>query len=111
MTKNLPEDVEDLTPAWFADVLGVDVTAATIADANSGTTGRARVLLSGDDSVPASVFVKLPPFDDHQRKLVDMTGVMVLEDLTATGCTLPTPRDSTSTRPGTRTASRLSTRG
>jgi Phosphotransferase enzyme family len=124
---DIPRTVDDLTSAWFGEVLGLEVVGATVADRSSGTTGRARVELEGGDGVPASVFVKLPPFDEQQRKLVDMTGmgvaearfyrdvarevpvrvpgvwysetdgsdyVMVLEDLTASGCTFPTPLDA-----------------
>jgi aminoglycoside phosphotransferase (APT) family kinase protein len=123
---DLPQDVEDLTAEWFAAALQREVTAATVVDRSSGTTGRALVRLAGDD-VPPSVFVKLPPFDEQQRALVDATGmgvaearfyrdlasevsvrvpgvwysetdgrdyVMVLEDLTASGCAFPSPQDA-----------------
>ena len=42
---------------------------------HSGTTGRMRLALTYRDgaSGPANVFVKLPPFDDAQRKLVART--------------------------------------
>jgi len=75
----LPAVVEDLTAPWFADVLHREVTEATVVDRSSGTTGRARVALRGEDAVPATVFVKLPPFDEQQRELVDKTGMGVAE--------------------------------
>ena len=48
-------------------------------DRSTGTTGRARVALVGEPGVPASVFVKLPPFGEQQRALVDHTGMGVAE--------------------------------
>jgi hypothetical protein len=75
----LPVEVDDLTPAWFSDVLARDVTGATVLDRSSGTTGRARVALRGEPAVPASVFVKLPPFDERQRAFVDQVGMGVAE--------------------------------
>jgi aminoglycoside phosphotransferase (APT) family kinase protein len=122
----IPVDVDDLTAPWFAEVLARDVSEATVLERSSGTTGRARVALRGEPATPATVFVKLPPFDERQRVLVDKTGmgvaearfyrdlapevpvrvpgvwfaatdddayVMVLEDLTASGCTFPTTAD------------------
>jgi hypothetical protein len=76
---SLPTDVGDLTPAWFSDVLQRDVTHASVLEQTSGTTGRARVALRGDPDVPDTVFVKLAPFDERQRTLVDMTGMGVAE--------------------------------
>lgn len=74
----IPLDVDDLSPAWFAEALDADVTGAEIIDAHSGTTGRARVGLEGD-GVPESVFVKLAPFDEDQRAFVRMTGLGLAE--------------------------------
>ena len=48
-------------------------------DRSSGTTGRGRVALRGAPGVPETVFVKLPPFGEQQRALVDMTGMGVTE--------------------------------
>jgi hypothetical protein len=75
----LPADVSDLTPAWFTQVLGRDVTEVSVLESTSGTTGRAHIALRGAPDLPATVFVKLPPFDERQRKLVDMTGMGVAE--------------------------------
>jgi aminoglycoside/choline kinase family phosphotransferase len=75
----LPVDVDDLTAAWFSSALGHDVTSIDVLDRSSGTTGRARVALTGDPSVPATVFVKLPPFDERQRRFVNMVGMGVAE--------------------------------
>ncbi len=76
---SLPVEVDDLTAQWFSDVLDREVTDATVIDRSSGTTGRARLALHGEAGVPASVFVKLPPFDEQQRALVDRTGMGVTE--------------------------------
>ena len=75
----IPVDVGELTADWFSHVFDRDVTDATVIDQSTGTTGRARVALRGDRDLPASVFVKLPPFDERQRALVDMTGMGVSE--------------------------------
>ena len=75
----LPTEIEDLTADWFSKALTREVTEATVVDRSSGTTGRARVVLRGDAGVPESVFVKLPPFDEQQRALVDQTGMGVAE--------------------------------
>ena len=125
----LPLDVADATPEWLTRVLGITVTRVEVIDAHSGTTGRARLALEyGDDPPgPATVFLKLAPFDERQRRFVDMVGlgiaearfyrdiaaevpvrvpvvhhaaldesggyVMLLEDLEASGCRFPSPRD------------------
>src|SRR5207244_5769328 len=76
---SLPTHVDELTAPWFSEVLGRDVTEATVLDTSSGTTGRARVALRGEADVPSTVFVKLPPFDAQQRTLVDKTGMSVAD--------------------------------
>ena len=80
----IPLDVEQITADWLSDALGVAVDQVDVLDAHSGTTGRARLGLtyadqSDADGRPASVFVKLAPFDPRQRKFVDMTGLGVAE--------------------------------
>ena len=75
----LPLDVDDLTAEWFGAVLGREVTGVEVLDRSSGTTGRARVALTGDPGVPASVFVKLAPFDERQRAFVTAVGMGVAE--------------------------------
>jgi hypothetical protein len=57
-----PETVVDLTAEWFTAALGREVTDVRVVERSSGTTGRARVELSGRAGVPATAFVKLPPF-------------------------------------------------
>jgi hypothetical protein len=75
----LPTDVDQLDARWFSAVLDRDVNEVVVLDRSSGTTGRARMALQGEDGLPASVFVKLPPFDEQQRALVDHTGMGVAE--------------------------------
>ncbi len=78
----IPVDVADLTAGWFAAVLDADVTSCAVLDRHSGTTGRARVALSygsGVEGRPATVFVKLAPFDDRQRRFVDAVGLGIAE--------------------------------
>ena len=76
---SLPVEVDDLTAQWFSEVFDREVAEATVLDRSTGTTGRARVALQGEDGTPANVFVKLPPFGEKQRALVDMTGMGVTE--------------------------------
>lgn len=73
----IPVEVDDLTPAWLSEVLGADVRAVEVLDAHSGTTGRARIGIdvAGDGELPSSVFVKLAPFDERQRRFVDAVGL------------------------------------
>jgi hypothetical protein len=75
----LPLDVADLTPEWFSTALQRDVATVTLVDQSSGTTGRAQVALTGDVTVPATVFVKLAPFDERQREFVTSVGMGVAE--------------------------------
>ena len=75
----LPLDVADLTADWFSTALDRDVTSVEVLDRSSGTTGRAHVALAGDPSVPPTVFVKLPPFDERQREFVTSVGMGVAE--------------------------------
>lgn len=77
----IPVEVADITAAWLQDVLqphapGASLRGIVVAEAHSGTTGRARVLLEHDDTrLPRSVFVKLAPFDEGQRKFVEAQGM------------------------------------
>ena len=75
----IPVEVEDLTPAWFSDVLGAKVSGVEVVDAHSGTTGRVRVRLTHGGSVPEHLFVKLAPFDPRQRAFLDRVGIGVAE--------------------------------
>jgi aminoglycoside phosphotransferase (APT) family kinase protein len=76
----MPDRPEAITPEWLSGALGKSVPGAQVArveviDRHSGTTGRARLRLeyAPGSSGPATVFVKLPPFDDVQRQLVAFT--------------------------------------
>jgi hypothetical protein len=75
----IPAAVEDLEPRWFSEVLGLSVTAVDVLDAHSGTTGRARIGLSGSSELPVSVFVKLQPFSPEQRSFLRKVGLGIAE--------------------------------
>ena len=74
-----PTDVTDLTPEWFSHVLEADISGVEILDAHTGTTGRARVRLTTQASLPETLFVKLQPFLPEQREFVRMVGMGVAE--------------------------------
>jgi Phosphotransferase enzyme family len=75
----LPVEVDELTPEWMTEAMDAEVTSVTVLDRHSGTTGRARLALTGHASVPPTVFVKLAPFDVEQRKFVNMQGMGIAE--------------------------------
>src|SRR5262245_5509900 len=54
---------------------GVDVAGVEVLDRHSGTTGRARmrVRYAAGAAGPETVFVKLPPFHEAQRRMVAAT--------------------------------------
>jgi ecdysteroid kinase len=76
----IPQDVDEISPAWLTSALtgscpGVEVSGVETIAQHSGTTGRLRLRLSyaSGPSGPDTVFVKLPPFDESQRKMVAAT--------------------------------------
>ena len=81
----IPVEVEDVTAEWLTEVLqshapGATVDAVEVLDRSSGTTGRARLgLVSTDERIPPSVFVKLPPFTAERRAMVTMVGMGIAE--------------------------------
>jgi aminoglycoside phosphotransferase (APT) family kinase protein len=76
---NIPASPADLTADWFSELLGLPVTAVELLDAHSGTTGRARVGLTGHAELPSTVFVKLQPFSPEQRSFLRKVGMGVAE--------------------------------
>ena len=76
---SIPAEPAELTAAWFSEVLGATVASAEVIDAHSGTTGRARVALTGGDRVPSTMFVKLQPFHAEQRKFLRRIGLGIAE--------------------------------
>ncbi len=76
---NIPASVEELTPRWFSEALGAHVESVDVLDAHSGTTGRVRVGVTGDEGLPETLFVKLQPFIPEQREFVRMVGMGVAE--------------------------------
>jgi aminoglycoside phosphotransferase (APT) family kinase protein len=74
----IPTELAEMTPAWLSAALGKRVDAVHVLDSHSGTTGRVRLALRGA-GLPASVFVKLAPFDAEQRGFVAATQMGVRE--------------------------------
>lgn len=70
----IPGTVGELTTDWLREVLGERVRSSRLADANSGTTGRAVLELEGA-GLPPRLFVKLPPSDEMQRQFVTAAGM------------------------------------
>ena len=75
----IPASVDEVTPAWLSEVLDADVAAVEVVDAHSGTTGRAKIRMTGGGDLPETLFVKLQPFDDEQREFLAMIGLGVSE--------------------------------
>jgi hypothetical protein len=75
----LPVEVDELTPAWLSEAMDANVATVTVLDRHSGTTGRAHLALTGDASLPATIWAKLAPFDAAQRKFVNVQGMGVAE--------------------------------
>lgn len=75
----IPNSVDDLTPEWFSQALGVPVSAVDILDAHSGTTGRALVQLTSRADIPSTMFTKLQPFTPEQRAFVRQVGMGIAE--------------------------------
>ena len=76
----LPQQPDDITAEWLTEALrasfpDVRVVGVETVDQHSGTTGRLRLRLSYADGNqgPETVFVKLPPFEESQRRLVAAT--------------------------------------
>jgi len=71
----IPSTPDEVTADWLTGALGADVADVERLDEHSGTTGRLRVGLTyaGEADGPASVFVKLPPFEESQQRLVAAT--------------------------------------
>ena len=76
---SIPASVDELTPEWFTEILAARVDQVEVLDAHSGTTGRARIGLTGASDLPDTVFVKLQPFVEEQRKFLRQIGLGVAE--------------------------------
>ena len=77
MAPVIPSALGDISANWLSAVLEADVTRVAIADAHEGTTGRGVLSISADTDagLPSSLFVKLPPGDEHQRAFVVSSGM------------------------------------
>ncbi len=76
----IPDHPDAVTATWLTEALArsfadIEVAGVQVLDQHSGTTGRLRVGLeyAPGPSGPASVFVKLAPDTESQRKLVAAT--------------------------------------
>jgi hypothetical protein len=76
----IPGEPEAVTAAWLTSSLatsfpGIEVTRVTVLDQHAGTTGRLRLglELAPDTEGPETVFVKLAPFEERQRRMVAAT--------------------------------------
>lgn len=71
----IPGSPQEITPEWLTEAVGMPVLDVSVLEAHAGTTGRARLSVTyGDgETGPASIFVKLPPFDAAQRRMVEVT--------------------------------------
>jgi hypothetical protein len=86
-SETIPSGVGDLTPEWLTGVLsphapGARVTTVEVTDSHSGTTGRVvlRLGYEGDRGIlPDSVFCKIEPFDERQRRLLRQFGIGAVE--------------------------------
>ncbi len=75
MPSALPATPEAITPQWLSKTLGARAKRVVVAEAHSGTTGRAVLQVEWEepDALPGRVFAKLPPADATQRMMVDAT--------------------------------------
>lgn len=64
---NIPASIDDVTPAWLSEVMGIPITAATPTRIGVGigvSSALYRVTLTGEGECPRSVVVKLPALDE-----------------------------------------------
>jgi hypothetical protein len=76
----IPDRPEAITAGWLTGALasslpGIEVVRVEVLEQHSGTTGRVRLRLAyaPGPTGPETVFVKLPPFEDSQRRMVAAT--------------------------------------
>jgi phosphotransferase family enzyme len=58
--RSLPRTIADLDATYLSQIMGLRVTSVSVIGGDAGTSSRARLALTGDGDVPASVFVKMP---------------------------------------------------
>ncbi len=75
--QTIPDHVDAITAHWLSAVLGDSVSAVSVVDSHSGTTGRAIIELSREhgSQLPTRMFVKLPPTDPLQKQFVTTMGM------------------------------------
>lgn len=80
---DFPIRAVDVSREWLQETLGphfpdARLSSVEVAKAHSGTTGRARLALqwdSGGDTLPSTLFLKLPPDDVGQQDMVVDSGM------------------------------------
>ena len=75
----IPLSLENISANWLSGALQASVTSVKVDYSHQGTTGRAvlRLEYAGGcaESLPETLFVKLPPPDPQQRQFVASTGM------------------------------------
>ena len=69
--RSFPRRIEDIDATVLSQIMGRRVTSVSIIDAETGTSSRARLALTGED-VPDSVFVKTSPTAAATRMLAEL---------------------------------------
>lgn len=80
--ESLPDNPGEITTAWLTEIFseshpGTRARKVEVVEANSGTTGRARIQVAWEGGTPpaAEIFAKLPPTDETSRQMVLSTGM------------------------------------
>lgn len=73
----IPASLSDIDKGWLSEALNEQVAIVQVVDAHSGTTGRGVLQLdyAAETTLPARLFVKLPPTDDVQKAFVVSSGM------------------------------------
>ncbi|MYR08573.1 phosphotransferase [Gordonia sp. SID5947] len=71
----IPLRIDDVTTSWLAGALGLPsaaITSIDVLDHDSGTAARARLSVTSETDLPATLFVKLPPRNYLQHVLMNV---------------------------------------
>ncbi len=79
---SIPTSADEISVDWLAAALsdslpGIPIRSVEVVDWNAGTTGRARLRIGygAGEAGPSSMFIKLPPADELQKMMVQVTGM------------------------------------
>ncbi len=76
----IPVRAEDINASWLSESLGEQVDACELESTHEGTTGRAVIWIEhNSQSLPARLFVKLPPTNVDQQAFVMEAGMGMRE--------------------------------